>query len=230
MESIILKFSGPLQAWGTSSHFEIRHTDFYPSKSAVIGMVAAALGYRRDNEQIRSLNDLLFAVRIDQPGEIIDDYQTAHQREGKKIRTYVTHRKYIEDAVFVAVISSENEEWIKQIGNALKKPYFQLFMGRRSCPVPADLVQGIVKGDPIQLLEEFPWQAIESVQKKRKSARLHIYADEILLPSAEGKFRRDAIVSLSYHGRNYSLRRESSTTIQKSTNVQEHDAFAALGG
>jgi CRISPR system Cascade subunit CasD len=80
MRTILLKFSGPLQSWGTASHFESRHTDLYPSKSAVIGMIAAALGYRRsEDEKIRRLNQLHFAVRADQEGKITEDYQTAHQ-------------------------------------------------------------------------------------------------------------------------------------------------------
>ena len=51
MKTILLKFAGPLQSWGTDSHFETRHTDFYPSKSGVIGLIAAGLGYGRDEDE-----------------------------------------------------------------------------------------------------------------------------------------------------------------------------------
>ena len=74
MKSLLLKFAGPLQSWGTDSHFETRHTDYYPSKSAVVGMIAAAFGYRRSadcDEEIAKLNDLDFAVRIDQQGNLL---------------------------------------------------------------------------------------------------------------------------------------------------------------
>ena len=58
MKTILLKFSGPMQSWGTCSHFETRHTDFYPSKSAVVGIIAASLGYRRDDfDNIKKLNE-----------------------------------------------------------------------------------------------------------------------------------------------------------------------------
>ena len=80
MKSLLLKFSGPLQSWGTDSHFETRHTDYYPSKSAVVGMIAAAFGYRRSadcDEAIAKLNDLDFAVRIDQQGNLLRDYHIA---------------------------------------------------------------------------------------------------------------------------------------------------------
>ena len=120
MKTILLKFVGPLQSWGTSSHFESRHTDLYPSKSAVIGMIAAAFGYRRsEDEKIRRLNQLHFAVRADQEGKITEDYQTAHKYkynpEPVAERTYVTHRYYLEDAVFLVAIGHENDQWKRRL-------------------------------------------------------------------------------------------------------------------
>ncbi len=97
MKTILLKFAGPLQSWGTNSHFEVRHTDMYPSKSAVIGIVAASCGYRRDeDENIQRLNDLHFAVRLDQKGSLLRDYHTAkkYKADGTVERTYVTNRYY----------------------------------------------------------------------------------------------------------------------------------------
>ena len=51
LKTVLLKFSGPLQSWGTNSHFETRHTDTHPSKSGVIGMIAAGLGYQREDDK-----------------------------------------------------------------------------------------------------------------------------------------------------------------------------------
>ena len=80
MKTLLLKFAGPLQSWGTNSHFESRYTDFYPSKSAVIGMVAASFGYRRkEDEKIQKLNELDFAIRIDQPGNLLKDFHVAQK-------------------------------------------------------------------------------------------------------------------------------------------------------
>ena len=95
MKTILLKFSGPLQSWGTNSHFEIRNTDAHPSKSGVIGMIAAGLGYSRDDdENLARLNCLSYAVRIDQTGELLRDYHTAkkYKENGTFERTYVTTR------------------------------------------------------------------------------------------------------------------------------------------
>src|SRR5690625_542402 len=110
MKTILMKLSGPLQSWGTGSHFETRHTDLHPSKSAIIGMIAASMGLRRDeDEQIKKLNQLDFAVRVDQPGKLLRDYHTArkYKRNGTFDRTYVTNRYYLEDAVFIVGIAHE---------------------------------------------------------------------------------------------------------------------------
>ncbi|MGO3017766.1 MAG: type I-E CRISPR-associated protein Cas5/CasD, partial [Anaerococcus sp.] len=138
MSTILLKFASPLQAWGTNSHFNIRHTDLHPSKSALIGMIAAAMGYRRDqNVEIQRLNDLDFAVRADQIGNVTKDFQIArHQYIEKNV--FLTDRYYLEDSIFLVAIGSENKELIDKIEYALKNPYFQLFLGRKSVPINAD--------------------------------------------------------------------------------------------
>ena len=42
MSTLLLRLAAPLQAWGTASKFERRRTQREPSKSGVIGMLAAA--------------------------------------------------------------------------------------------------------------------------------------------------------------------------------------------
>lgn len=77
-ENNFIKIKRTYAILGTSSHFETRTTDYYPSKSAVIGIIAASLGYKRDNdEKIQKLNELNFAIRIDQPGVLSKDYHIA---------------------------------------------------------------------------------------------------------------------------------------------------------
>ena len=113
MKTVLLKLAGPLQSWGTGSHFETRHTDTHPSKSGVIGMIAAGLGYSRDeDERLDKLNSLSFAVRIDQLGQLLRDYHTAkkYKENGDFERTYVTNRYYLQDAVFVVALCSNDEE------------------------------------------------------------------------------------------------------------------------
>jgi CRISPR system Cascade subunit CasD len=233
MKTVLLKFAGPLQSWGTSSHFEIRHTDPHPSKSAVIGLIAAALGYRRyENKKIRILNQLHFAVREDQAGQVTDDYQTAHKYKFNPDpiaeRTYVTHRYYLEDAVFVAAVGHENDQWIDDIVCALRHPYFPLYMGRRSCPVPEDFILKVMNADVITALEREPLQSSDWYSG-HFSGSIFIYADAHVLPGVPTALRRDTISSLSWDGRSYLWRQEAEIHRSVASKSEEHDAFSALG-
>ena len=171
MKTILLKFSGPLQSYGTSSHFETRYTDYYPSKSAVIGLLAACLGYRRDEaEKLSELSILKFAVRIDQDGRLLRDYHIArsYKDTGAELRTYVTNRYYLEDALFVVAISGK-DELVDTLIKAIKSPYFQPFMGRRSLPVPVDFFVGESAEDILDSLRNLPWQAAPWYKKRKEN-------------------------------------------------------------
>ncbi|MGI6578685.1 MAG: type I-E CRISPR-associated protein Cas5/CasD [Saccharofermentanales bacterium] len=235
MKTILLKLAGPLQSWGTRSHFETRHTDLYPSKSAVIGIVAASMGYRRDDDlKIQELNHLDFAVRIDQSGQLLRDYHTArkYKSNGDFDRTYVTNRYYIEDAVFVAAIGHENNEFIEKIEKGLQTPYFQSFLGRRSLPLTADFLLGVYDTDVITALRNCPWQASERYQQFHLN-RLNVYSDADLgCEGMQAGIRKDYVVSFSQKSRRFGFRSELrfEITVPKLQESTKHDAFAALGG
>lgn len=132
MATLLLRLSGPLQSWGSESHFETRRTERYPTKSGVIGMIAAALGRSRD-ESVDDLGQLQFGVRVDRPGQVVTDFQTAKSKD----HSYVTYRDYLSDAAFLVGLSSENRAFLEDIQEALKSPGFPLFLGRRACPPDA---------------------------------------------------------------------------------------------
>ena len=137
MKTITIKLTAPLQSYGNEATFDRRTTRTYPSKSAMIGMIAAALGYARDDSRILELNRLSFAVRVDQPGKILTDYQVV---EWKKDKRKITYRDYLQDAVFVAALGSEDSQLISKIEAALHQPHFSLFLGRRS-NAPAGVIK-----------------------------------------------------------------------------------------
>ncbi len=212
MKSLLLKFSGPLQSWGTDSHFETRHTDYYPSKSAVVGMIAAAFGYRRStdcDEEIAKLNDLDFAVRIDQQGNLLRDYHIAakYKTNGDFEKNYVTNRYYLEDAIFLVAIGSDNEQLIYSINDALRSPYFQSSLGRRSLPPTADFILGVEDCGVIQALLTHEWLANKWSEKRFNTSRLSetaessnescnevfipLYADSDLVDKAAAELVKD---------------------------------------
>ena len=249
MKTILLKFSGPLQSYGTSSHFQTRYTDYYPSKSAVLGLLAACLGYRRDEEEkLRELSTLKFAVRIDQQGGLLKDYHIAitDKEIVEKPQTYVTNRYYLEDALFVVALSGM-DELIDTLTKAIKSPYFQPFMGRRSLPVPVDFFLGVSAEDFLDSLRNLPWQAAPWYKKKKRKQgigekiSLEVYADEEILKDekiSRSKLRRDIPISFSQKGRQFAFRQEACISIEVLGGIEkglraediEHDVFSTLEG
>ena len=249
MKTILLKFSGPLQSYGTSSHFQTRYTDYYPSKSAVLGLLAACLGYRRDEEEkLRELSTLKFAARIDQQGGLLKDYHTAiTDKEIVEIpQTYVTNRYYLEDALFVVALSGM-DELIDTLTKAIKSPYFQPFMGRRSLPVPVDFFLGVSAEDILDSLRNLPWQAAPWYKKKKRKQgigekiSLEVYANEEILKDekiSRSKLRRDIPISFSQKGRQFAFRQEACISIEVLSGIEkglgaediEHDVFSTLEG
>ncbi|MFF4353807.1 CRISPR-associated protein Cas5 [Streptomyces sp. NPDC001530] len=93
---LLIRLAGPLQSWGTASRFAARRDSHSrPTKSAVTGMCAAALGLprtmalthpaaRTDNDnreqtRLTALGELaraFFGVRADHPGVPVRDYHT----------------------------------------------------------------------------------------------------------------------------------------------------------
>ena len=94
MATLLLRLVGPMQSWGTTSRFDDRDTAKEPSKSGVLGLVAAALGIDRENwVELEPLCHLCMGVRHDRPGVPKRDYQTAQRvisADGSKPVSY-TH-------------------------------------------------------------------------------------------------------------------------------------------
>lgn len=241
MSTILLKFASPLQSWGTNSHFNIRHTDLHPSKSALVGMIAAAMGYRRDqDEEIQRLNDLDFAVRADQIGNVTKDFQIARHEYIEK-NVFLTDRYYLEDSIFLVAISSDNKELIDNIEFALKNPYFQLFLGRKSVPINADFFLEKNDKDPIENLKTYPWLAKEWYRRGH-SKTISIFADGDLIKGKDrsgfSEMRKDRVISFSQKARTFKNREEVRIDVQienlykdeegQSYQGREHDIFGSV--
>ena len=120
MATLLLRLAAPLQAWGADSKFETRKTGREPTKSGVVGLLAAALGLRRDErEALLRLTGLRFGVRVEREGQLLVDYHTAKTQDEKT--SYVTYRHYLQDAVFLAGIESEDTALLQQLQQALQK-------------------------------------------------------------------------------------------------------------
>ncbi len=163
-EYLVFKLYGPMAAWGDIAVGEYRPSFAHPSKSAVIGLLAAALGIRRDEEERqRSLAESCsFAVRVDAMGTLLRDYHTVQVPSAKKgvthytrqsellaekVNTILSTRDYRCDAAYTVVLRlREGAPYDAQmLAEKLSKPNFHLYLGRKSCPLALPLQPKVVQ-------------------------------------------------------------------------------------
>jgi len=157
MTALAFYIDAPLQAWGLTSKFQYRETNAFPTKSAIVGLVAAAMGidkHRPDEaEHLRPLAALSTTVvklpkeRI--PTTRLSDFHTvgggydksASLREkmsipkkasGAAFGTVITHRSYLNDAAFAVLLTGE-EATLKKVQAALENPVWGVWFGRKAC-------------------------------------------------------------------------------------------------
>lgn len=224
MSTLLLRLAAPLQAWGTDSKFEVRRTNREPSKSGVIGLLAAALGLRRDAD-LSKLSALRFGVRVDRNGEIIKDF---HMAKAEKT-SYLTYRYYLSDAIFLVGLESEDRSFLEQIERALRNPCFPLFLGRRSCPPTLPLVLGI-REDTLEIAlreEENQNKDLKSIRQSHRYIRL-----DCGVGGQEGAVVQDLPISFNPMRREFGYRRAKEIWIRDDVNTEEsaeeHDAMAEL--
>jgi CRISPR system Cascade subunit CasD len=182
MKALLLRLEAPLQAWGTQSRFSERDTQLEPSKSGVIGILAAALGRRR-HEPVDDLADLAMAVRVDREGRKMCDFHTVGggnlpptilSRYGVKqygvsrandngTEGALSRRYYLADACFLVAVGGSDESILARLAAALASPVFPLFLGRKSfvpaAPLLHDPANPLRMGDSLEaILEAEPWQ------------------------------------------------------------------------
>lgn len=209
MAVLLLRLAGPLQSWGDSSRFVRRTTRREPTKSGVVGLIAAALGRSRE-ESVEDLAALEMGVRIDQPGRQLRDFQTERSLDEKKVMP-LSHRFYLADACFLVALSG-SRNLLDQADAALRNPRWPLYLGRRSCPPSLtkehpSLSLG-VKGEYAtvrEALEKEPWLAAEWYRRRSgEGKRLEVVCDAH--EGELGETQNDRPLSFSELGRRYAGR------------------------
>ncbi len=173
MPTLLLRLAGPMQSWGTTSRFDQRDTGKEPSKSGMIGLLAAALGIDRENwVDLEPLTRLFMGVRHDRPGVPKRDYQTAGCAETDIIIKadgtpskdgVVSQRFYLADAVFLVALEGEDRALLTRIQAKLKDPVWPLALGRKSY-LPSELIwieDGLQEASLLYLLTHWPWIATQ---------------------------------------------------------------------
>lgn len=153
--TLLMRLAGPMQSWGVSSRFGIRETGPEPSKSGVIGLLCAALGWDRaapthvvagQERTLAELATMPFGVRVVREGILRRDYHTAQNvlrakaklKPGKPANpgdlqtTVLSERYYLSDAYFLVGFESEDLLLLQALDNALADPHWPLSLGRKA--------------------------------------------------------------------------------------------------
>ena len=172
MQFLLFTLYAPMASFGEIAVGERRMGWARPGRSAVLGLVAAAQGRERtDQDAHASLEaSLHYAVRTDAPGRSFMDYHTAQTPTSRKGKTYKTRREELgadtlntvlstrewrADALFTACLwpRSDGTVHLGDLASALRRPRFALYLGRKSAPLGLPLDPAIVEA--ATLLEAF---------------------------------------------------------------------------
>ncbi|MCC7373378.1 MAG: type I-E CRISPR-associated protein Cas5/CasD [Verrucomicrobiales bacterium] len=186
--SLAFLLEGPMQSWGTGSRYQRRATDSFPSKSGVLGLIAAALGIDKhaanEAELLIQLVALHFEVyrvsrlRGREANSILrlEDYHTIgggydeeiepwarasipRKASGGPFGTVVTRRVYLSDATFVALLTGDRVV-LETIAMRLDDPVWGVWLGRKCC-LPSMPVRACI--DPV------PQVAIAAIMERAAS-------------------------------------------------------------
>jgi len=203
MATLLLRLVGPMQSWGITSRFDERDTGKEPSKSAVTGLLAAAMGIDRESwDGLKALAQMKMAVRHDRPGILKQDYQTVGcaqsneiiKADGKPSKDgIISKRYYLADAAFLVGLESDDCQFLESIQKALQNPVWIQYLGRKSYlpSEPTWFKEGVQNGSLQQVLPQWPW-----ISTLRKHER---YPQKLLMSreseKSEGVLKMDLPVS-----------------------------------
>jgi CRISPR system Cascade subunit CasD len=170
MEFLVFQLQAPLSSWGDTAVGEYRGSYDYPGESALVGLLGAALGIRREDEAGHAAlrEGYGFAVGVQSAGKLLRDYHTA-QVPGRvalkgrphatrrdelavpkaDLNTILSTRDYRQDAAsLIAVQPRDGAPYALQaLAESLRAPRLVLYLGRKSCPPATPLHPQVIDAD-----------------------------------------------------------------------------------
>ena len=240
-EYLVFRLYGPLAAWGDIAVGEYRPSFAHPSKSAIIGLLAAAFGIRRDEEERQKslAESCSFAVRVDAMGILLRDYHTTEvprgegfatrrveiqavhdqKRSGTQFKgTILSSRDYRCDAAYTVAINMFEDVQVytvQELAAALQKPAFTLYLGRKSCPLALPLQPRIVNAATLR-------EAIETATFDDEISEIMVVGPAAVFweDDEESGFERQQVITrrdvpISRKRWQFGERRENCGTMQK---------------
>ena len=219
-DHLVFVLHGPIAAFGGVAVGERRGGEARPARSALFGLLGAALGIERSEAATHAAmeNGYGVAVRVDAPGVTFSDYHTAQvpparrgerhatrraELDARPLETILSRRDYRTDSLFtVAVWAREMAPvTLADLAAALQRPHFCLSIGRKSCPLglpPGPVV--VAAMDALAAMEARPVPAPERFVRQQLRAQATVLATDLDGMSADVptrwiETRRDGIAS-----------------------------------
>lgn len=223
VDYLLFRLYGPMASWGGIAVGVNRPSYDHPSKSAIMGLLAAALGIQRDEEEkhqdlVESYN---FAVAVHSSGTFLRDYHTVQVPSASSIKnqryiltrkeelevdnddlgTILSSRDYYCDSCYTVAVWPRNSECpysLEFLRRKLKEPEFTFYLGRKSCPPSLPFEAKIVSGKNLQEVikkADFKSKEFLSPLKIPNQARLYWEGNESDLEPVHTVTRRDCVLS-----------------------------------
>ncbi len=191
MDTLVFRLYAPLASWGAQAVGEERPSSDCPGAGSILGLLAAALGIRREEEarQQALFAHCTFAVKTVNRGYPLRDYHTIQApsaRTGKfkhlpyptrraelgsmdDPNTLISRRDYRCDGLWVVAlrVSPDSPVSLEQCRAALLRPAFPLYLGRKSCPPGAPLAPKIVQAETWRAALDTEFHSLAKSQKQQ---------------------------------------------------------------
>ncbi|MFS8804883.1 type I-E CRISPR-associated protein Cas5/CasD [Synechococcus sp. R55.6] len=158
MSTLLMRLRAPMMSWGDHSQFDYRDSRREPTKSAVIGILCAALGRPRW-EPVGDLAALKMGVRVNKEGILRKDFHTVqnNMHDRNKAKTTISERYYVADGDYLVGLEGD-PDLLRALDQALERPRWQLFLGRKSF-IPSRSVRiGVVEQPLLEALRQHPYE------------------------------------------------------------------------
>jgi CRISPR system Cascade subunit CasD len=169
---LALLADGPMQSWGSASRFTRRTTELFPTKSGIVGLLAAAMGINKfapdEPQAIAALSGLHCTVialprwKRGKPLPILrlEDFHTIgggydpdedwqampRSADNQTLKNpVVSYRHYLLDARF-GVLLEGDAALIERVAAALRNPAWGVWLGRKCCLPASPLLAAVAPG------------------------------------------------------------------------------------
>lgn len=219
---IVFHLNGVMCGWGNAFMGSYRSSDFYPTKSAIVGILSACIGIDRSDEkaQISLYSDYDYVIVSSGLESKVVDYHTIqssktpskpevitggyrrNELDRPDVNTILSEREYVCNGFYSVFLFPKDGSELEEIKSALESPVYTPYLGRKSCPLSIPMCPSILEGeDAYKMVVD---NALDPFKKKgspfegvMKDAHPHIYAtfrfEGVRNPSSI-RVRRDELI------------------------------------